>query len=100
VVASFERTWDAVVSRGDIELEILTTPPSRDFSAGAVGGDRIRLLVRASGADDSGEGLLLAELDGRHWAFETANAFTGRAVGVYAAEGEVLVRRLRYNGNG
>ena len=45
VVASFERTWEAVVPPGDVELAILTTPPSRDFSAGAVGGDRIRLLV-------------------------------------------------------
>jgi xylan 1,4-beta-xylosidase len=99
-VASFESTWEAVVARGDVELAILTTPPSRDFSAGAVGGDRIRLLVRALGAEDNGEGLLLAELDGRHWAFETAKAFTGRAFGAYAVEGEVLVRSLRYSGDG
>jgi beta-xylosidase len=98
VVASFARTWEAVVSGGDIELVILTTPPSRDFSAGAVGGDRIRLLARAAGADDKGEAVLLAELDGRHWAFETAKAFTGRAFGVYALEGELLVRRLHYRG--
>jgi hypothetical protein len=98
VVASFESAWEAIVSPGDIELEILTTPPSRDFSAGAVGGDRIRLLVRAAGPEDSAESVLLTELDGRHWAFETAKAFTGRAFGVYAVEGEVLIRRLRYSG--
>lgn len=98
VVASFERTWEAVVSRGDIELTVLTTPPPADFSAGAVGGDRIRLLVKASEADAGDEGVVLAELDGRHWAFETAKAFTGRAFGVYAVEGEVLVRRLHYRG--
>jgi xylan 1,4-beta-xylosidase len=99
IVASLEHTWEAVVPRGDIELAILTTPPSRNFSAGAVGGDRVRLLARASGADESDEGVLLAELDGRHWAFETAKAFTGRAFGVYAVEGEVLVKRLRYSGH-
>ena len=61
-------------------------------------------LIAAEGgtdrAEDKGEGLLLAELDGRHWAFETAKAFTGRAFGVYAVEGEVLVRSLRYGGEG
>ncbi|MFY9635004.1 MAG: family 43 glycosylhydrolase [Cellulosimicrobium cellulans] len=98
VVASFEGTWEAAVSRGDIELAVLTTPPPADFSAGAVGGDRIRLLVRASAADAGEDAVLLAELDGRHWAFETAKAFTGRAFGVYAVEGEVLVRRLEYRG--
>lgn len=100
VVASFEHTWEAVVSRGDIELAILTTPLSRDFSAGAVGGDRIRLLVSAAGAEASEEAVVLAELDGRHRAFETAKAFTGRVFGVYAVDGEVLVRRLRYSAVG
>ncbi|WP_457947746.1 family 43 glycosylhydrolase [Pseudarthrobacter sp. alpha12b] len=97
VVAGFDRTWETTVQSGDVELAILATPPPRDFSAGAVGGDRIRLLVRAAGPG-GGDGELLTELDGRHWAFETAKAFTGRAFGVFACEGEVLVRRLSYRG--
>lgn len=97
VVAGFDRTWEATVPSGDVELAIVTSPPPSDFSAGAVGGDRIRLTARAAGTGGSPE-LLLAELDGRHWAFETAKAFTGRAFGVYAVDGEVLVRRVSYRG--
>lgn len=81
---------------GDVELAVIASPPPSDFSAGAVGGDRIRL--RAQPADGTTDGVVLAELDGRHWAFETAKAFTGRTAGVFAAHGEVLVRRLSYIG--
>ena len=100
VVASFDRVWEATVPHGDVELAILTTPPPADFSAGAVGGDRIRLLVRAAGPGNTAtpRTVLLTELDGRHWAFETAKAFTGRAFGVFAVDGEVLVRRMTYSG--
>jgi beta-xylosidase len=98
VVASFDRTWEATVPRGDVELAILASPPPSDFSAGAVGGDRIRLLVRPLAPGAGTEEVLLAELDGRRWAFETAKAFTGRAFGVFAVEGEVLVRHLSYRG--
>jgi xylan 1,4-beta-xylosidase len=101
VVAGFDRTWEATLPRGDVELAIVTELPPRDFKAGAVGGDRIRLVARAAPGDPS-EGhtdeVLLTELDGRHWAFETAKAFTGRAFGVFAVDGEVLVRRLEYYG--
>lgn len=100
VVAGFDRTWEAVVPYGDVELAIVATAPSRDFRAGAVGGDRIRLLVRSVKPGSNAEDALLTELDGRHWAFETAQAFTGRAFGVFAVEGEVLVRSLSYSGEG
>ncbi|MFD5518707.1 glycoside hydrolase family 43 protein [Streptomyces sp. NPDC127066] len=93
VVAGFDRTWHATLPRGDVELTIATAPPPADFAAGAVGGDRIRLTARV-GDDD----VTLAELDGRHWCFETAKAFTGRVVGPFATEGAVRVRRLRYSG--
>ncbi|MHC6591292.1 glycoside hydrolase family 43 protein [Arthrobacter sp. C152] len=98
VVAGFDRTWEAQLPCGHVELAIVTTPPPRDFSAGAVGGDRIRLLAKAAGQDADGGDVLLAELDGRHWAFETAQAFTGRAFGVFAVDGEVLIRQLTYRG--
>lgn len=96
VVAGFDRTWEATVPGGDVELAVIASPPPSDFSAGAVGGDRIRL--RAQPADGTTDGVVLAELDGRHWAFETAKAFTGRTAGVFAVHGEVLVRRLSYSG--
>jgi len=98
VIAGLDRTWEATVPSGDVDLAVVASPPPSDFSAGAVGGDRIRLLVRPAGPAGSPEGILLAELDGRHWAFETAKAFTGRAFGVFAVDGEVLVRRLSYSG--
>jgi hypothetical protein len=96
VVAGFDRAWATTLPLGDLELRIVTTPPPADFSAGAVGGDRIRLLARS--ATDSGAPVLLAELDGRHWCFETAKAFTGRVFGVYAVDGVVTVRSLSYRG--
>lgn len=98
VVAGFDRTWETTVPSGDVELAIVASPPPSDFSAGAVGGDRIRLLVRSSGPGRNPDDELLTELDGRHWAFETAKGFTGRAFGVFAVDGEVLVRRLSYRG--
>ncbi|MFD6549592.1 hypothetical protein [Streptomyces sp. NPDC058398] len=93
VVAGFDRTWHATLPCGDVELTIASAPPPSDFSAGAVGGDRIRLTARVADA-----GVTLVELDGRHWCFETAKAFTDRVVGPFAAEGAVRVRRLRYSG--
>lgn len=97
VVAGFDRTWESVLPAGDVELAVVTAPPPSDFSEGAVGGDRIRLLARAVGSPGS-DGVVLAELDGRHWTFETAKAFTGRTFGAYAVDGEVLVRSLSYRG--
>ncbi|MEE9097780.1 glycoside hydrolase family 43 protein [Pseudarthrobacter phenanthrenivorans] len=97
VIAGLDRTWEAVLPTSDVELAVVTTPPPSGFSEGSVGGDRIRLLARAAGSAGSAE-VLLAELDGRHWTFETAKAFTGRTFGVYAVDGEVLVHSLSYRG--
>jgi xylan 1,4-beta-xylosidase len=41
---------------------------------------------------------VLAEFDGRYWSFEVAKSFTGRVLGVYAAEGTVSFSDLRYRG--
>ncbi|MFG2946387.1 glycoside hydrolase family 43 protein [Streptomyces adustus] len=93
VVAGFDRSWHATLPAGEVELTFEMTPPPADFSAGAVGGDRIRLTARSADTE-----VTLAELDGRHWCFETAKAFTGRVIGPFASEGDVIVRRLRYTG--
>jgi hypothetical protein len=48
---------------------------------------------------DSGTGPVeLAALDGRYVSAETAASFTGRVVGMYAAEGTVAFDRFRYRG--
>lgn len=98
VIAGLSQEWSLTLPAGAVALRIAMTPPPAGFSAGAVGGDRIRLLAGPAGAADTAFALL-AELDGRHWAFETAKAFTGRVVGVYAVDGRVLVRSLTYRGS-
>lgn len=95
VVAGFSREWSVVLPGGDVQLQITMAPPPADFAAGAVGGDRIELSTGVAG----GECRRLAELDGRHWTFETAKAFTGRVIGVFATDGTVVARRFRYRGS-
>jgi xylan 1,4-beta-xylosidase len=70
------------------------TPPPSDFSAGAVGGDRIRLVASAGGED-----VVLTELDGRYWTFEVSKSFTGRVVGMHAADGTITFPDFRYRGS-
>jgi hypothetical protein len=54
-----------------------------------MGGDRIRLYAA---------GTLLADLDGRYWTAETCASFTGRVIGLYAADGTVRFADYRYRG--
>ncbi|UUT36165.1 glycoside hydrolase family 43 protein [Microbacterium elymi] len=93
VIAGLDHNWEAMLPAGDVQLRISMTPPPGDFSVGAVGGDIIRLF-----ACSHGEPILLAELDGRHWSFETAKAFTGRVFGIFAASGRIVLRTLDYFG--
>ncbi|WP_448628338.1 family 43 glycosylhydrolase [Geodermatophilus sp. URMC 64] len=93
-LAGLDRTWVAVLPAGDVELRLEMTPPPSDFSAGAVGGDRIRLVASSGGQD-----VVLTELDGRYWTFEVAKSFTGRVVGLYATEGTVTFADFRYRGS-
>jgi xylan 1,4-beta-xylosidase len=91
-VAGLAQSWQATVPAGDVELRIETTPPPpAGFDAGAMGGDRIRLLAG---------GTLVAELDGRYWTAETCASFTGRVIGLYASEGTVRFADFRYRGTG
>jgi beta-xylosidase len=93
-LAGLDRTWQATLPAGEVELRMELTPPPSDFSAGAVGGDRIRLVAAAAGVD-----VVLTELDGRYWTFEVAKSFTGRVVGLYATDGTVTFADFRYRGS-
>ncbi|MGY1602283.1 family 43 glycosylhydrolase [Geodermatophilus sp. SYSU D00815] len=89
-LAGVHQTWRATVPAGPVELRLEMTPPPSDFSAGAVGADRIRLL-----AGD----VVLAELDGRYWTFEVSKSFTGRVVGMFATDGTMTFADFRYRGS-
>jgi beta-xylosidase len=93
-LAGLHQAWSAVLPAGPVELRLELVPPPADFSAGAVGGDRIRLAASAGGEDR-----VLTELDGRYWTFEVAKSFTGRVVGLFATDGTVTFSDFRYRGN-
>ena len=93
-LSGIEHTWSDELPAGEILFRIEMEPPPNDFSQGAIGGDRIRLT-----AAGGGEEILLAELDGRYWTFETAKCFTGRVIGLYATSGEVSFAEFRYRGS-
>nr|WP_281371795.1 hypothetical protein [Petropleomorpha daqingensis] len=88
-LAGFERSWSAEVPPGEVELRIELQRPPTGFVPAAAGGGTVRLVAGNR---------VLAEFDGRYWSFEVAKSFTGRVLGVYAAEGTVTFSDLRYRG--
>jgi xylan 1,4-beta-xylosidase len=93
-LAGLRQTWEVVVPAAEVELRMEMRPPPVGLNIDALGGDRIRLLASSDGVDH-----VLAELDGRYWTAETAASFTGRVVGLYAAEGTVSFADYRYHGS-
>jgi hypothetical protein len=89
VLAHMQASWQVALPGHEVELRIEMTPPS-DFAAGAVGEDQIRLT--AGGDQD----VLITELDGRYWSYETAKSFTGRVLGLFAVEGTVILSDFSY----
>lgn len=93
-VSSLRQQWTETFPPGEITLRIETALPPAGFGAEALGGDRIRLFAAAGG-----EERLLTELDGRHWSAESAGgSFTGRVIGMFAAEGTVSFGSFSYRG--
>ena len=92
-VAGLAQDWSADLPAGEVELRIETAPPAPGFTPEAMGGDRIRLSAAAGG-----EKVLLTELDGRFWTSESCASFTGRVIGLYAADGTVGFTGYRYRG--
>jgi len=93
ILAGLEQTWTAELPSGPARLSIETEILPVDLRRGLIGGEVIRLVARATDAP-----LVLAELDGRYWSYETAKAFTGRIVGVYAETGRVRFLEIGYDG--
>jgi beta-xylosidase len=100
-VGPFCQTWEQPITAGPVTVEIDVRPTAgmaaSSGSAGpgglAVAPDVVHLRV------DSGSGPVdVAALDGRYVSAETAAAFTGRVVGMYAVRGSVAFDTFRYEG--
>ena len=89
-------------------LSIRSRASSNDLADFEVGGDRIQLVASSvpSGAPPqtpglparAGDEVVLTELDGRYWAYETTESFTGRVLGLYAIDGTVAFSDVTYKG--
>ena len=93
VLSGIEQRWIAEMPSGPVRLELRFEPQPVDLRRALLGGERIHLVVHH--ADGGTE---LAALDGRYWSYEVAQSFTGRVLGVYAADGSVSFRQIRYEG--
>lgn len=100
--ASIEQCWETTLDDAtQVALAIETDLPEAD--APALRADTIRVLAGTGGreTDPESRGLqTVAEFDGRAWSVEVAAPFTGRIVGVLAAEGVLRVLRFDYRGHG
>lgn len=97
-LSGFTHEWRERLPSGEIILTLRSREPSRDLGSLQVGGDRIA-LVAAPAADPANE-VVLTELDGRYWSFETTECFTGRVLGLYAIDGVVRFANVTYEGRG
>ncbi|SFS13138.1 Beta-xylosidase [Microbacterium sp. cf046] len=109
-LAGFTHEWRAKLPSGGVKLSIRSRGTSGDLGKLEVGGDRIQLVAAGAiptGAPPQTPGSLtgadhaevvLAELDGRYWAYETTESFTGRVLGLYAIDGVVTFADVTYRG--
>lgn len=95
-LAGFTHEWRAKLPAGAVVLSIRSRPSSTDLRNLEVGGDRIALV--AASVDDPTSEVVLAELDGRYWAYETTESFTGRVLGLFAIDGTVAFADVTYEG--
>lgn len=91
-VAGIAQTWSAPAPDGPVTLWVETEPVT-DVGFASMTSDVVRL-----GFDGPDGRVELAALDGRYLTAETAASFTGRVVGLYAVEGEVVVDAVTYDG--
>lgn len=79
-----------------VRLRMTTHPPTPSFTPWSQGADRIVLAV----TDGDGHDHVVAELDGRFWAVETAGPFTGRIIGILGQKGTTTFQAFSYRGEG
>jgi beta-xylosidase len=88
------QTWEQPIPAGTGPVTVrIETEPVVGMGLDALGPDMVHLSVDASTGP-----VELAALDGRYVSAETAASFTGRVVGMYAAEGSVVFDRFSYRG--
>jgi beta-xylosidase len=88
------QTWEQPIPVGTGPVTVrIETEPVVGMGLDALGPDMVHLSVDASTGP-----VELAALDGRYVSAETAASFTGRVVGMYAAEGSVVFDRFSYRG--
>jgi hypothetical protein len=87
-IGPFSRTTCVRPVQGRAVLRIDAVP-----EGAARGPDVLRL-----GIEEQGELMALTELDGRYLSTEVAGGFTGRVIGMYAAEGTVAFDWFEYEG--
>lgn len=94
VLSGFEQRWIAEVPSGPVRVGIRTHVLPVDLRRGMIGGERIGLVVWRDGVE-----VELADLDGRYWSYEVAQAFAGRVVGMFASSGTVRFSDIEYEGH-
>lgn len=93
VSAGLTQEWlHPIRPRTPVDLH-LDAVPAKNGGFG-ISGDVIRLGVTVNG-----ERITIAEVDGRHLSAEVTESFTGRVIGVYAVDGEILVHRWAERGH-
>ncbi|MFD4601124.1 glycoside hydrolase family 43 protein [Streptomyces sp. NPDC058464] len=93
-VGGLRQVWEQPLPGPADEVTVrIVVEPTDTAGPDALGPDLVRLCVGTPAGP-----VELAALDGRYVSAETAAAFTGRVVGVYAAEGVVAFDRFRYRG--
>lgn len=95
VVPSFRQSWQAELPAGEVTLHLDTAPPSGlGFGPEQMTSDFVTLW-----AESDGESIELARVDGRALSAETAASFTGRVIGLYAAEGTAVFHGYGFRGD-
>lgn len=88
------QSWTAEFPSGPIELTLSSEPTGAENMVDMMTSDRISFIA-SSGGDER----ILASVDGRYLSAETAASFTGRVIGLFAIEGDVVFDGYRYVGS-
>lgn len=93
-VPGIAQQWSATLPGGAVTLSLRTHRPSSDRLDQMMTADVVDFVARSGD-----EEIRLASVDGRNLTAETAASFTGRVVGVFAVDGEVVFGPVGYRGS-